>query len=129
MAYSAPSDRVAELEYEVELLRHRIDGLLGTDLVPPQDMGGAKFRVTHLIARQSPLATSINALVHAITEHELDLSRPTNNVKVHISRARKVLARHGIEIETVRGIGYRMPPESKAKWQSLVDQANGRCAA
>jgi DNA-binding response OmpR family regulator len=128
MAFSAP-DRIAELEYEVELLRHRIDGLLGAELAPPEDMGGAKFRVTHLIARQSPLATSMNALVHAITEHELDLSRPTNNVKVHISRARKVLARHGIEIETVRGIGYRMTPESKAKWQALVESANQQEAA
>jgi biotin operon repressor len=40
-----------------------------------------------------------------------------------------VLARHGIEIETVRGIGYRMTPESKAKWQALVDSANQQEAA
>jgi len=128
MAYAA-RNREDELEYEIDLLRHRIAGLLGTELTPILGLNGARFRMIHLIASQSPMTTTVNSLIHAITEHELDLSRPTNNVKVHMSRARKVLGPEGIEIETIHGMGYRMPVESKAKWQALVDQANGRAAA
>ena len=123
MAYSAPH-RLNELEMRVALLQHRIDELLGTELNPPAGLNGAKFRMINLIARQSPMVTTVNSLIHAITEHELDLSRPTNNVKVHMSRARKILTPLGVRIETVHGLGYRMPPDSKAKWQALVDAAN-----
>lgn len=125
MAYSAP-DRIAELEAEVETLRYQLDGLLGTEMVCPiEKMTPASFRIVNLLARRSPQTVPHHALYYAMNDDFEQLLDPNNNLKAHISRARTVLNPVGVELETVWGLGYRMTPESKSKWQTLLDQANG----
>lgn len=114
------------LKRHAEVLRYRLDELLGTHLISPlPSLNGAKFRIVHLLATRSPMIVSHEALNHAFCERPDEQDQPNNTLKVHMSRARKALDGHGIEIETVHGLGYRMTPESKAKWDALVSEANG----
>lgn len=118
------------LEEENELLRYRLDELLGAALLCPiQSMRGAQFRILNLLARRSPMTVPYEALHHAMNAEPERLRDPHCALKVHVSRARTALTKHKIEIETIWGIGYRLPPESKAKWQALVESVNGRAAA
>lgn len=43
-------------------------------------------------------------------------------IDVFVCKARKKLARFGIEIETLWGQGYRLSPEMKAKAVALIEQ-------
>ncbi len=114
------------LKRQAESLRYRLDELLGAHLVNPVPaLNGAKFRIVHLLAKRSPMVVRHEALIHAVCDRPDEFNQPVNTLKVHISRARKSLAEHSVEIETVHGLGYRMPPESKTKWDTLVNEANG----
>jgi DNA-binding response OmpR family regulator len=118
------------LEAEVELLRFRLNELLGEGLLCPiKALRGAKFRILNLMAKRSPQTVPWDALFQAMTNEPHELNAPYNTLRVHISRCRMVLKRRDIEIETVWGLGFRMSPESADKWQALVQAANGRAAA
>lgn len=124
MAYEAQT-REQILEAELELLRYRLDELLGTALLCPiQSMRGAQFRIMNLLSRRSPMTVPYGALHHAMNEAPEALNNPHCALKVHVSRARSALADYEIEIETIWGIGYRLPPESKTKWDALVAATN-----
>lgn len=124
MAYSAKT-REQELEEQVEHLQFRLDQLLGVYVNRPRiGITPCSFRVTHMIAERSPNTVRNEALFYAITDRPEQKLNPNNDLKVHITRARQVLRPYGIEIETDWGFGYRMTPESKAKWQKLVEEAN-----
>lgn len=118
--------REAELEQEVELLRHKIAGLLGTELFPPaKGMSPSAFRILHLLAKRSPHPVPFESLFYAMTENFEYLECPQNNLKVHVSRGRRLLSDHGVRIRSVYGFGYVMDPESKTIWQRLLNEANG----
>jgi two-component system cell cycle response regulator CtrA len=46
-------------------------------------------------------------------------------VDVYVCKLRKKVKRFDVEIETVWGRGYRMPPKSKAIVQAILDEARG----
>lgn len=119
-----------ELEQENAVLRFRLEELLSSaKICPLPELNGAKFRILNLLAKRSPEAVRYEALHHAMNENPQYLISPHKALKVHVSRSRAVLKSFGIEIETIWGIGYKLPAKSAAKWTALVDQANGRCAA
>ena len=120
------AEEIARLKAENEALRFRLDELLCEDLITPiPQITCAKFAIVNLLAKRSPTLVPDRALFQAMTPNPEYLERPEKMLRVHISRARKYLKPHGIEVETIWGLGYRMPPESKAKWQALLNEANG----
>ncbi len=124
MAYESPT-REQILEAEIELLRFRLDELLGTKLIRPiPEMELASFRIVNVLSRRSPGMVPHENLHHAFTDRAHELKNPHNSLKVHIARARKLLAPHDIEIRLEWGRGYFMPLPSARKWQALVDEAN-----
>ena len=113
------------LEAEIELLRFRLNELLGLELIRPiPEMEPASFQVVTLLAKRSPGLVPHTSLHHAFTDRVHELKDPHNSLKVHIGRARKLLEPHGVEIIIEWGRGYYMPAESARKWQALVDAAN-----
>ena len=124
MAYEAQT-REQILEAEVELLRFRLNELLGTELqCPIESFSGAHSRMVNLLAKRSPQIVAFESLYHAITNEVEAIDNPVKLLRVQIHLARRRLKKHGIEIENIFGLGYRMPAESAAKWQALVDAAN-----
>ncbi len=118
MTYEELEQRNAELQW-------RLDGLLGTGLLcPVSELKGKKFALTNLLAARSPNLVTYEACLFAMYEepHETDIKQ--NTIKVFIHNTRKALKPFGVKIETIYGRGYRMPIESKIKWQAMVDAAN-----
>lgn len=124
MPYEAQT-REQLLEAEIELLRYRLDELLGTKLVRPiREMELASFRIVNVLAKRSPCMIAHENLHHAFTDRAHELKNPHNSLKVHIARARKLLEPHGIEICLEWGRGYYMPKDSAQKWQAMVNTTN-----
>lgn len=132
MPYAGQS-READLERENKKLRYRIEELefqlselLGTDLLNPVPaLNGFKFRMINLLAKRSPNLVVYEAFLGTLATTFNESAQP-NTLKVHMVHARRALSPLGIEIETVWARGYRMPPESAAKWQALVESVNGK---
>jgi len=119
-----------ELQLENEVLRFRIEELLqSSKLCPFPELRGAKFRILNLLAKRSPETVRYEALYHAMSDNPEYLAVPHKALKVHVSVARQVIEAEAIEIETLWGVGYRMPRKSAAKWQALVEAANQQEAA
>ena len=115
-----------ELEMRNAELQWKLDNLLGTGLVCPlRDLNGKKFRLVNVLAARAPAFVTYEACLFAMYDepHEIDIKR--NTVKVFMHNARKALKPAGIEVETVWARGYRMSVSDAAKWQALVNQANG----
>lgn len=122
--------QVRALQAKVEFLEFRLGELLGVNQICPiPEMTKTHFRLINLLARRSPNVVTHNALHHAMTDRPEQLKEPHNCLKVHISRLRTHLKPYGIEIKIDWGMGYRLEAADKAKWQALVDAANGQEAA
>tara|TARA_R110002020_G_scaffold266625_2_gene481668 strand:+ start:133 stop:537 length:405 start_codon:yes stop_codon:yes gene_type:complete len=119
---------IERLQRKVEDLEYRLAEVLGEGVLkrPIPKMTAAQFRCIEMLARRSPMAVTYDALLAAASDRFWELECPRNNLSVHMTRARKHLTKHGLVIETIRTVGYRMPPESKAKWQALVESVNGK---
>ena len=119
-----------ELQQENELLRFRVEELLQSSrLCPFPELRGAKFRILNLLAKRSPETVRYEALYHAMNDNPEYLAAPHKALKVHVCQARQVIEAEAIKIETLWGVGYRMPRESASKWQALVEAANPQEAA
>ena len=117
--------KVERLTAKVEDLQHRIAELSGeADASPITGLHGPKYRCVALLARRSPMAVAYSALFAVASDRFWELIDPKRNLNVQIHRARKLLKGHGIEIETITGVGYQMPPESAARWQALLNSTN-----
>lgn len=121
---------IARLERKIEGLEFRISEMLSECQAPPiPGLTRIQFQLVQALARRAPMALPYDALAASVNDKAHLLVDAKQNLTVHFCRIRKHLKPFGVEVETVRAIGYRMPVESKAKWQTLVDQANGRAAA
>ena len=128
--FESYAQEIARLKAENEELQWRIEGMLGSGRICPlPKLNGKKFRMVNLIASRSPNLVTYEAMRFAMYRDPLENEVQSNTIKVFMHKTREVLTPEGIEIETIWGRGYRMTPENAAKWQSLVDQANGRAAA
>lgn len=119
-------DLIQKLEEENDALRHRVRDLeekIGCHFETPPQFGltrqeGALFG----LLLKNPLVTkefAISALyLHKQDEAEIKI------VDVFICKTRKKLKPYSVEIETVWGRGYRLPPESRAIAEKLLADAN-----
>lgn len=71
-----------------------------------------EWSILEVLLMASPQVVSKVRLLQTIAGWEADIT--PNAVEVHLSRLRAKLAPGNIEIRTVRGIGYRIDPLSKA---------------
>jgi len=72
------------------------------EIRPPQ-----VAEVMHVLVEKWPMTVSNNDLSYALWGmHEPE--RVLDNIQVHISRARKLIAGTGMKIETIGGRGYRL---------------------
>jgi DNA-binding response OmpR family regulator len=56
-----------------------------------------------------------------------DSDRETKNVEVAICKLRAKLRPHGITIRTEHGVGYYLPPDSKAAARALINACEKAC--
>ena len=119
--------RVRRLEADLEARDEEIRRLR-LDLEPGQVAG-------HLLGLTPKEATFLAVLMARRVAHfeaveaslyGLDDGSPESNVyKVFVCRIRAKLAAYGVEVETIRGIGWRLPAESKARLHDVVAALGG----
>lgn len=118
---------VRRLREELELAHERIvqlEGALGMTCISPwQSLGlqPMEAKVLGMLMRRETLAREQMAI--ALYGDRVNDPPVDKIFAVYVSNIRRKL---GVEIETVRSLGWRMPPESKAKVNRAVEsQTNG----
>lgn len=81
----------------------------------------SEAKLACLVARRQ-IATreAIDAVVHG-NDSDCDLPRLTAQFMV---RCRRKLAPHGIGIGNIHGVGFSMPPESRANWRKKIAESS-----
>jgi len=116
---------VARLEAANEMLEFRLSEILAEGVIRPDGVSRAKFRIASLLANRSPASVPYDAFYYAMSEHPNRMKDPNAVLKTQVCLLRQRLSKDGIVIENTYGYGYRMPPESAAKWNALVEHTNG----
>lgn len=105
-------DLVETQRVEIEMLRERVrqllDALAPAEFVPPIEWGlkATEIRIfCHLKTR--PLATK-ESVFAAAYGHWLDEPPAINTIESHISKMRRKLRRHGLDVRGERFVGYRL---------------------
>lgn len=88
-------------ELELDTARHSAT-LAGT----PLDLTAREWAILEMLVMRSPQVVPKDKLLQSLSGWDKDMS--ANAIEVHISRLRSKLADSGINIRTVRGIGYRL---------------------
>lgn len=120
-------DRIAALERENERLLDHIDALeaaLGADFEPHVCLGLTvqEARVVGLLMKRSRVTRDQIMAVLYGHRHEGEEPEP-KIVNVLVCKARKKLARFGIEIKTIWGQGYGLDDEAKKKIARMIERA------
>lgn len=115
-------DRIAYLEEELRQIR--------SDICPPKNPFDGRFKLSpqcaavafalyrHVSITQPHLDRVLQ--VYCRDYRGTDLHLMTNRAKVAIWRLRKAFKKIKVEIETVRGVGYRISLEHKARLRKLL---------
>jgi len=121
---------------EVVRLRTRIDELEAENrwLRDALDRKDGRFRSLGVTPKERIILCRIfdsanNPVPHESLITAADLSEneyAENAVKVFIHRLRKKLAKAGAEIKCVWGVGYLIPPSSRAVLSEIVQRENGQ---
>jgi len=122
-------DRIAELEARIDELEWRLEEITGAALVSPIKMSDRLFQMANMLARRAPMAVKSEALSHVASTDPLAAKDPINIMKVQLSKLRKHLKAHGVEIETVHCVGYRMSRADADLWKQMVSDRNEGIAA
>ena len=83
------------------------------------------FGLTRILAKvalaiaHSP-QISKDAIYHAVYDRRVD-HVGTNVIEVHLVRLRRALKSHGIEIRTLREVGYSMSPAHRIRFKQIVE--------
>lgn len=90
---------------------------------------GTKRDLLMLLATSKLDVVRYEAIVHALWGHDPDggPSNPINVLKTQLCHLRKALKPFGIQIETVWGIGQRIPKEQRVRALEVAEQALGLC--
>jgi hypothetical protein len=113
-------DRIAELEEELRQLREdtvKVDWLL---------LGNLSKQQSALLVAISRLDIAPYGYLDYVSEDHGKYNRyegqmhQTLRTKVAVWKLRQKLVHYGIEIKTLRGVGYSMDDESKAKLRALM---------
>ncbi len=73
----------------------------------PVPVTRTELRILELLMRRAPATVSRSSIAIHAWQEEAD-AVGSNTIDVHIARLRSKLARAGVRIETVRGVGYRL---------------------
>ena len=115
-------DRIAYLEEELRQMRD--------DICPPKNPFDGRFKLTpqcaavafalyrHSSVTQPHLDRVLQVYCHDYRGTDLHLM--ANRAKVAICRLRKTFKKLRVEIETIRGVGYRISLEHKARLRKLL---------
>ena len=117
-SHEAALDRIAELE----ALRDESVSLPGSVL----GLSPLQTRMVGLIALRGRV--SYDQLLSFVWGADAPGENTYNLSRVHLSRARRVLAAHGITIKTEYGTGQYMDPASRERWRRAVAAARGEVA-
>lgn len=116
-------DRVAELEEALGLTADLPRGLIPREIVGTRQgaLGALRF-IGVLLTR--PFG-SREAIYSAFYGDRPEVRQPCLKVlDVYASCARKILSAHGIELQTIRGEGWRLDAANKAKLRAVITQLN-----
>lgn len=72
----------------------------------PLDLTGREWEILQQLMLASPNVLTKQKMVESLSAWENEVT--TNAVEIYISRLRQKLAESGVEIRTIRGIGYRL---------------------
>jgi DNA-binding response OmpR family regulator len=78
----------------------------------PLELRAREFDLLVALARDPGVVLTRDALLERVWE--TDFAGETRTVDVHVAELRKKLGQDGPRIETVRGVGYRMVPATRA---------------
>lgn len=105
-------DLVETQRVEIEMLRERVrqllDALAPAEFTPPIEWGlkATESRIyCHLKSR--PLATK-ESVFAAAYGHWIEEPPAMNTIEAHISRLRRKIRRHGLDVRGERFVGYRL---------------------
>jgi DNA-binding response OmpR family regulator len=115
-------DEVEFLREENRQLKERL-GLTPTELFYVE--ARSRLQLSPSLARALSALMVVPLIKKAALLEAISLnweSRELKGVDVAICKLRKALATHGIEVETVWGVGFRMVPEMQARARLLLDQ-------
>ena len=102
-ALQSPSLTIGDLEFVPATREVRIGGAVTPKLT------GTELAILEILMRRSPAVVARRAIALHAWEEEAD-ALGSNTIDVHLARLRAKLAQARVQIETVRGIGYRMVP-------------------
>ena len=118
---------VEKLEDENDELRERVRQLeelcFGTTALMPAELeltGSESRLLAHLLA--APHATK-DSLLAAIYSARPDDPPEIKIIDVFVCKVRKKIRPFGLDIQTVWGQGYLMPPASKAKLRTMMGES------
>lgn len=119
---SVPPPETARLRDRIE----ELERLLGMHPVLPRIWGltTREADVFGILLRRQ--VVSQTQLFEAIWGGDSD--RETKIVEVVVCKLRAKLRPHGIAIRTEHGVGYFIPPDSKAAARARIDAHEGECA-
>lgn len=120
-------DLLREAREEIEQLKAEIAWLKGEDLLQTSSMGPL-CRQLRLTGREAAHFAMLcrrdivtkESLYVGVYGDRIDTAPDPKITDVFICKIRPKLARHGLKIETIWGVGYRLTPESKAKVTSML---------
>lgn len=98
---SATSSELTTGAVQLDLARHTamVRGV-------PVDLPGREWEILQQLMLASPNVVAKQKLVESLSEWDNELT--SNAIEIYISRLRSKLQGSGIEIRTIRGIGYRL---------------------
>lgn len=108
-------EQLDEARCEIALLKGDADVMAAMDA----------FGLTRILAKvalaiaRSP-QISKDAIYHAVYDKRVD-HVGTNVIEVHLVRLRKALKRHGLEIRTLREVGYSMSLSDRVRFKQLLE--------
>lgn len=118
--------RLEGLEAENQRLRDRVaqlEEVVGFTIDLPIFLGLTTHEARLFGALMKRPVWTKEQLLFALYSGRHDDEQPEIKIiDVYVCKARKKLARFGIQIETLWGQGYRLSPEMKAKAMALIDE-------
>jgi DNA-binding response OmpR family regulator len=100
--------RIAELEEELCQCRQRMISLTPLPNWVPRLTGKEEQVLRHLMARESITTSTLEYLLYGNDEP------PMHIITIWIFKLRRKLEAHGIVIESIWHVGYRIPPDHRA---------------
>jgi DNA-binding response OmpR family regulator len=130
-ALKRTAERAAALEAQVAAQQMTIDTLYSVvvsldDFRAKLRLPFVSYRILLALIRRSPAVVAQEELFRCVWGETLILSE--NLLRVHMKRLRDVLAMHGVEIETIHFVGYRLAPEALQRLKQLGFGARGGVA-